>query len=161
MPEYIQPNHRVSRYCHSMTFLQVQTSRNLYKYSLFPLGIVQLNALPETVVCLLRSRMQLADCTTLAPRFWLHGVFNSVFILLAAASKTYIGSVLFRTSVYTEAKQASRVPFWFRDLSRQTYHVPGHLVPFFSYNFSGHLVPSVIMGFNSLKLFFYVSKFTF
>ena len=32
------------------------------------------------------------------------------FVLLATASKTYIGSVLFRTSSYTSAKQASRVP---------------------------------------------------
>ena len=30
-----------------------------------------------------------------------------------------------------------------------------------SYHFSGHLFPSFIMGFNSLMLFFYVSKFTF
>ena len=30
-----------------------------------------------------------------------------------------------------------------------------------SYHFSGHLVPSIIMGFNSLMLLFYVSKFTF
>ena len=52
MPDYIQPNPRVSRYCHSMTFRQVQTSRNFYKYSFFPLGIVQWNALPATVVCL-------------------------------------------------------------------------------------------------------------
>ena len=33
-----------------------------------------------------------------------------VIVLLATASKTYIGSVLFRTSAYTGAKQASRVP---------------------------------------------------
>ena len=33
-----------------------------------------------------------------------------VFVLLATASKTHIGSVLFRTSSYTGAKQASRVP---------------------------------------------------
>lgn len=52
MPDYIQPNPRVSRYCHSMTFRQVQTSRNFYKYSFFPLGIVQWNALPAAVVCL-------------------------------------------------------------------------------------------------------------
>ena len=56
-----------------------------------------------------------------------------VFVLLAAASKTYIGSVLFWTSAYTDAKKASRVTFWFRDLSRQN-----HLVPFF---LAGHLVP--------------------
>ena len=33
-----------------------------------------------------------------------------IFVLLATGSKTYIGSVLFRTSAYTGAKQASRVP---------------------------------------------------
>ena len=30
--------------------------------------------------------------------------------MLATVSKTYLGSVLFRTSAYTSAKQASRVP---------------------------------------------------
>ena len=77
----------------------------------------------------------------------------------------HIGSLLFRISAYTGAKQASRVPFWFRDLSRKNHLVPGHLSHFFvrviSYHFSGHLVPSFIIGFNSLMLFFYVSKFTF
>ena len=33
-----------------------------------------------------------------------------LFFVLLLASKTYIGSVLFRTSSYTGAKQASRVP---------------------------------------------------
>ena len=50
----------------------------------------------------------------------------------------HFGSILFRTSAYTGAKQASRVPFWFRDLSRQNHLVPGHLVPFFR---PDHLVP--------------------
>ena len=50
--ECIQPNLRVSRNCQSMTFRQVQTFRNFYKYSLFPLGIVQWNTLPETVAYL-------------------------------------------------------------------------------------------------------------
>ena len=54
---------------------------------------------------------------------------------LLSASKTYIESVLFRTSAYTGAKLASRVPLWFRDLPRQNL-VPGHLVPF-----PGHLIP--------------------
>ena len=52
MPEYIQPNNRVSRYCHSMAFRQVHTSADYYKYSFYPLAIVQWNALPEWVVCL-------------------------------------------------------------------------------------------------------------
>ena len=42
------------------------------------------------------------------------GLFGpkTIFVLLATAtaSKTYIGSVLFRTSAYTGAKQANRVP---------------------------------------------------
>ena len=42
----------------------------------------------------------------------------------ASANKTYIGSVLFRTSAYSGAKQASRIPFWFRDLSRQNHPIP-------------------------------------
>ena len=52
LPDYVQPTHRVSRYCHSMTFRQIHTNRNYYKYSFFPLAIVQWNALPESVVSL-------------------------------------------------------------------------------------------------------------
>ena len=52
LPDYIQPTHRVSRYCHTMTFRQIQTTRNYYKYSFFPLAIVQWNALPEPVASL-------------------------------------------------------------------------------------------------------------
>ena len=50
LPDYTQPTHRVSRYCHSMTFRQIHTGTNYYKYSFFPLAIVQWNALPEAVV---------------------------------------------------------------------------------------------------------------
>ena len=32
LPNYVQPTHRISRYCHSMTYRQIQTSTN---YSLF------------------------------------------------------------------------------------------------------------------------------
>ena len=52
LPDYIIPTHRVSRYCHSMTFRQIHTGTNYYKYSFFPLAIVQWNALPEAVVSL-------------------------------------------------------------------------------------------------------------
>ena len=52
LPDYIKPTNRVSRYCHSMTFRQLNTSTNYYKYSFFPLAIVQWNALPEAVVSL-------------------------------------------------------------------------------------------------------------
>ena len=43
---------RISRYCHSMTFRQVSTSTDCYKFSFFPLAIVQWNSLPESVACL-------------------------------------------------------------------------------------------------------------
>ena len=52
LPNYVQYNNRISRYCHSMTFRQVSTSTDYYKYSFFPLAIVQWNALPESFVCL-------------------------------------------------------------------------------------------------------------
>ena len=35
MPDYIEPNPRVSRYCHSITFRQAQTFRNFYYYCFF------------------------------------------------------------------------------------------------------------------------------
>ena len=52
LPDYVQYSNRISRYCHSMTFRQVYTSRDYYKYSFFPLAIVQWNSLPEAVACL-------------------------------------------------------------------------------------------------------------
>ena len=52
MPEYIQPNTHVSKYCHSMSFREVHTSVDNYKFSFYALAIVQWNALPEWVVCL-------------------------------------------------------------------------------------------------------------
>ena len=51
-PDYIQYSNRISRYCHSMTFRQVSTSCDYYKYSFFPLAIVQWNALPQSIACL-------------------------------------------------------------------------------------------------------------
>ena len=36
LPDYMQPTHRISRYCHSMTFRQIHTSKDYYKYSFFP-----------------------------------------------------------------------------------------------------------------------------
>ena len=52
LPEYIEQFNRISRYCHTMTFRQLHTSKDYYKHSFFPLAIVQWNALPETVACL-------------------------------------------------------------------------------------------------------------
>ena len=51
LPNYIKYSNRVTRYCHSMTFRQVSTSTDYYKYSFFSLAIVQWNALSESVAC--------------------------------------------------------------------------------------------------------------
>ena len=52
LPDFVQLNPRTSRYCHSMTFGQFHTFMAFYKYSFFPLAIVQWNALPEYVASL-------------------------------------------------------------------------------------------------------------
>ena len=52
LPDYIHPPHRISRHFHSLTFRQLHTTTNYYKYSFFPLAIVQWNALPADVACL-------------------------------------------------------------------------------------------------------------
>ena len=52
LPDFIHHSNRISRYCHSMTFRQVSTSTDYYKFSFFPLAIVQWNSLPESVACL-------------------------------------------------------------------------------------------------------------
>ena len=52
LPDHVQYSSRISRYCHSMTFRQVYTSKDYYKYSFFPLAIVQWNSLPESVATL-------------------------------------------------------------------------------------------------------------
>ena len=49
LPNYIQPTHKISTYCHSMTFCQIHTGKDFYKYSFFPLAIVQWKALPANV----------------------------------------------------------------------------------------------------------------
>ena len=70
LPNYIEPTHRISRYCHSMTFRQIHTGKDSYKYSFFPLTIVQWNALPgmQLLQVLTHSRQQLVNCTIPSPR---------------------------------------------------------------------------------------------
>ena len=50
LPDYIKPNPRTSRRGHSMTFQQIHTGKDFYKYSFFPLAVVQWNALPESAI---------------------------------------------------------------------------------------------------------------
>ena len=50
LPDYIKPNPHTSRRGHSMTFQQIHTGKDFYKYSFFPLAVVQRNALPESAV---------------------------------------------------------------------------------------------------------------
>ena len=50
MPAYIHCQARPSRNCHSLTYRQIHTGADYYKYSFFPLAVVQWNALPADVV---------------------------------------------------------------------------------------------------------------
>lgn len=50
LPDYIKPNPRTLRDGHSRTFQQFHTGKDFYKYSFFPLAVVQWNALPESAV---------------------------------------------------------------------------------------------------------------
>ena len=75
LPDYIQYSNRISRYCHSMTFRQVSISRDYYKYSFFPLAIVQWNALLQPIACLQSlEALKTAVCNTPAHRS-LHACF--------------------------------------------------------------------------------------
>ena len=49
LPVYMQPTHRISRYCYYMTFRQIHTGKDYNRCSFFPLAIVQWNALPAKV----------------------------------------------------------------------------------------------------------------
>ena len=63
LPDYMRPTHRISRYCHSMTFHQIHTCKDYYKYSFFPLAIVQSNAL--------QTNVQLPQVFRSSRQFWL------------------------------------------------------------------------------------------
>ena len=49
-PSYIHRQVRMTRTTHPYHFIQIQTSANYYKYSFFPLAIVQWNNLPTSAV---------------------------------------------------------------------------------------------------------------
>ena len=52
LPEYIEQPTRLTRAAHPLSFRQIQTSKDFYKYSFFPLAVVQWNllVLPQHVV---------------------------------------------------------------------------------------------------------------
>ena len=50
LPEYIVQPTRLTRTAHPLSFRQITTSKDFYKYSFFPLAIVQWNHLPQHVV---------------------------------------------------------------------------------------------------------------
>ena len=60
-PVYIQQPNRLSQHCHSMTFTQIQTSKDFYNGMLFPNMLYAYQLLT-------RSRRQLVDCSTPGPR---------------------------------------------------------------------------------------------
>ena len=50
LPEYIVQPTRLTRTVHPLSFRQIPTSKDIYKYSFFPLAVVQWNLLPQHVV---------------------------------------------------------------------------------------------------------------
>ena len=50
LPSYIHRQVRMTRTTHLYHFIQIQTTANYYKYSFFPLAIVQWNNLPTSAV---------------------------------------------------------------------------------------------------------------
>ena len=48
--QYIQPIHRISRHCHSVTACQFHTGNDFYKNSFLPLDSVQKDALSDSAV---------------------------------------------------------------------------------------------------------------
>ena len=71
LTDCMQPTHRISRYCHSMTFCQIHTGKDYHKYSFFPLAIVQWNTFKpmlQLLQVLRSSRQQLDNCSIPNPR---------------------------------------------------------------------------------------------
>ena len=67
--QLVRPS-RVSRSSHPFYFRQIQTTKNIYKYSFFPLTIVQWNKLPSSVVSLPsvdQFKMEVSNLTHLRP----------------------------------------------------------------------------------------------
>ena len=52
MPPYIQHPARTSRLSHALAFRQIHTSVDIYKYSFFPLAVLQWNSLPAEIAVL-------------------------------------------------------------------------------------------------------------
>ena len=52
LPSYFQQPLRMTRHSHPLALTQMHTSNDYYKYSFFPLSVVQWNRLPADVVVL-------------------------------------------------------------------------------------------------------------
>ena len=89
--------------------IYIQKKKYNFNFNIFPVPVSNPAVYTD---CLLTCEAIIVSSFFFSRNSW-HIYFknqSTVFVLLATASKTYIGSVLFRTSVYTGAKQASRVP---------------------------------------------------
>ena len=84
-PDFIQPATHVSRYCHSMIFQQLQTTRNYYVFIFSRLQLTSgrpcqklLCACPVLKI----SRLQLAGCSTPDPRPWEASFLSDFYSIL-------------------------------------------------------------------------------
>ena len=85
LPDYMQTTHPISRYCHSMTFRQIHTGKDYYKYSFFchwPLSSgMQSQPMLQLLQVLRSSRQQLDNCSISNPRQYT-AYFNMILIVL-------------------------------------------------------------------------------
>ena len=84
LPDYMQPTHRISRYCHSMTFRQIHTGKDYYKYSSFH-WLLSSGIPSQPMLQLLQvfrsSRQQLDNCSIPNPRQYT-AYFSMILIVL-------------------------------------------------------------------------------
>ena len=83
LPDYMQPTHRISRYCHSMTFRQIHTGKDYYKFSFhWPLSSgMPSQPMLQLLQVLRSSRQQLDNCSIPNPRQYT-AYFSMILIVL-------------------------------------------------------------------------------
>ena len=90
--------YRISRYCHSMTFRQIHTGKDYYKYSFFPL-----NEWPPSQYCSCSkswsSKQQLDNCSIPNPRQYT-AYFNMILIVLDPPLSSVLSTVFI--NVFTD-----------------------------------------------------------
>ena len=79
LPSYVIPHPRASRTPHPLAYRQISTRTDYYKYSFYPLTVVQWNSLPASIATLTDlNSFKRAVCQVCHP-FFLFSFFLSIF----------------------------------------------------------------------------------